>query len=156
MLHLHHGFRSLQTGSSDVRWHQHLCVSWCLYLEERCFLYSVGTTSKLRASVVSVPPLRSSPRRGRGAFGASASTPRHLAHLFLSLLRLTLPQSTKATPGTVSGEYTWSDVVEWTSFSLPVNLYDLFSLSDLPDETCFCVRVCRLSLLPVMTSACHL
>lgn len=68
-------------------------VSWCLYLEERCFLYSVGiqTTSKHWASVVSVPPLRSSPPCGRVAFGASASTLRHLAHLFLSLLRLTLP-----------------------------------------------------------------
>lgn len=46
---------SLLTENTDVLWHQHHVfawnqsdVNWCLYLEERCFLYFVGiqTTSK--------------------------------------------------------------------------------------------------------------
>lgn len=76
--------------------------------------------------MVSVPPLFSQRRRGRGAFIVSVSTQRHLARLFLSLLRLTASEH-KARPGNRRGEHVgWCCGV--SVLSLPVNLYNLFFL----------------------------
>lgn len=90
------------------------------------FLCYVSDNLLTLGSVVSVPPLFSQRRRGRGAFIVSVSTLRHLARLFLSLLRLTASEH-KARPGNGRGEHVgWCCGV--SVLSLPVNLYNLFFL----------------------------
>lgn len=102
-------------------------VNRCLYLEERRFFVVIQTTSKHLGSVVSVPSLLSRWRRGGGAFIVSASTQRHLARLFLSLLRLMWRASTKQDLEAKRGEHVgWCRRV--SVLSLPVNLYNVFFL----------------------------
>lgn len=65
-------------------------------------LYALG-------SVVSVPPLFSQRGRAGGAFIVSVTTLRHLARLFISLLRLLWWVSTKQGLGTKGGLVSWSE-----------------------------------------------
>lgn len=80
--------------------HQHLESNTCkrmpLFRGNASTFVGIQTTSKPRAQRPLAPPLPSQLRQGWGVFIASASTLRPLAHLFLSLLRLTWRWRTKA------------------------------------------------------------
>lgn len=130
-------------------------VSWCLYLEERLFLYSVGiqTTSKHWASVVSAC-LPCAHRRDVAGVRSLRVCP----------LWGTWPVYFFLYWGWHGDRAQKQDLeqfqgihVEWccavSVLSLPVNLYNLFFSPVLLVETCFCVCVVCMfcSLRPLLS-----
>lgn len=104
----------LQSTSSEYCSESIRCEPMPLFRGETFFVV-IQTTSKHLGSAVSVPPRFSQRRRGGGAFIMSVSTLRHLARLFLSLLRLMRRVSTKQDPRNKRGGHVgWC--CKWASF----------------------------------------